>query len=719
MLHLNNRDAFDAFAAAKRTKIATVQPQSQPQNQSQSLNQSQPQPSLQIQSVNSLQSVSANSPLPIIDIVWKVLVYDKHGQDIISPLLKVNELRECGVTVHMPLTSDRQPIPDVPAVYFVSPTRESISRIAEVRFFFILCIKVVELEIPNQDLTKNLYESYYLNFTYSISRNLLEELAAAAIATNASVQIAQVYDQYLNFISLEDRFFSLNLSESYKLLNDATSSDSVIESVTENIVNALFSVVATMGAIPIISCPRGNAAANVATKLDQRIRDHIMNSRNNNLFSESSSLPPPLSHSGSGAVSSRPVLIILDRNLDLGTMLSHTWSYSTLVHDLLDMKLNRVVIETEEKGKKIKKSFDIDANDFFWLKNSGNPFPQVAEDVNVEINRYKKDVDDVTRSSGAASLEDMDPNANAETLKYALTALPELTDRKRTLDMHMNIAAQLFAVIGGRKLDAFFAIEEALGKQTKTTILEALRDKEKGTPEDKLRLFLVYFLAQDDIPKEDLSVYEDALREVGCSMGPLTYLKGVKSFIKMAAATAGGGSGGSGSSGTGGQGSSSMGGEFFGKLGKFVEGSGVSGGIENLITGFKDLLPSRKDLASTNIVQSIMEGNSAGTSAEDYLYFDPKASRGASSSSGITMGKSSSKLGGGFNGSSSGSSPASSKIAYQQAIVFVVGGGNYLEYQNLQDYAQRSQQKKRITYGSTEIVTAHEFLAQIEALGSR
>jgi hypothetical protein len=35
------------------------------------------------------------------DPVWKVLIYDQVGKDIISPLMKVNELRENGITVHM------------------------------------------------------------------------------------------------------------------------------------------------------------------------------------------------------------------------------------------------------------------------------------------------------------------------------------------------------------------------------------------------------------------------------------------------------------------------------------------------------------------------------------------------------------------------------------------------------------------------------------------
>lgn len=33
--------------------------------------------------------------------VWKVLIYDRIGQDIISPLISIKELREHGITLHM------------------------------------------------------------------------------------------------------------------------------------------------------------------------------------------------------------------------------------------------------------------------------------------------------------------------------------------------------------------------------------------------------------------------------------------------------------------------------------------------------------------------------------------------------------------------------------------------------------------------------------------
>jgi hypothetical protein len=43
---------------------------------------------------------SENIQLTEATPIWKVLIYDKAGQEIISPVLKVNDLRDNGVTVH-------------------------------------------------------------------------------------------------------------------------------------------------------------------------------------------------------------------------------------------------------------------------------------------------------------------------------------------------------------------------------------------------------------------------------------------------------------------------------------------------------------------------------------------------------------------------------------------------------------------------------------------
>jgi hypothetical protein len=327
--------------------------------------------------------VSASNP-PLLtedgEPIWKVLVFDNFGRDVISSVLRVQDLRNFGVTIHLNLHSPRHPIPDVPVVYLVEPTSENIN-------------------IISADLSNNLYETAYVNFLSSVPRPLLEDFAALTAQNNTSEKIVQVYDQYLNFVVSEPDLFSLHLKDAYYTLNSAQAADSAIESTIDRIVGGLFSVVVTMGSIPIIRCPKGNAAEIIAQKLDRKLRDHVLNSRDNNLFSGRSS--PAVSQT-------RPVLIILDRNIDLVPMLSHSWTYQSLVHDVLGMRLNRITVETVEDGGKVgKKSYDLNSNDFFWARNAGVPFPQVAEDIDAELTKYKEDVTEITNKTGASSLEDL------------------------------------------------------------------------------------------------------------------------------------------------------------------------------------------------------------------------------------------------------------------------------------------------------------------------
>lgn len=71
------------------------------------------------------------------------------------------------------LHSARPPLPDVPAVYFISPTLANVKRVAE-------------------DLQKGLYESFHLNFIEPLPRALLEELAASVARDDTGELIQQV-----------------------------------------------------------------------------------------------------------------------------------------------------------------------------------------------------------------------------------------------------------------------------------------------------------------------------------------------------------------------------------------------------------------------------------------------------------------------------------------------------------------------------------------------
>lgn len=127
---------------------------------------------------------------------------------------------------------------------------------------------------------------------------------------------------------------------------------------------------------------------------------------------------------------------------------------------------------------------------------------------------------------------------------------------------------------------------------------------------------------------------------------------------------------------------------------------------------------------------------------DDYLFFDPKTSRARPGAGAAGV------AGGGAAGAAGTGGTGGGRNQFSEGIVFVVGGGGYVEYGNLMDWANRSgggardgaggagggggggagggsggqgvsgQGGRRVTYGSTEILNPERFLKSLEELGS-
>ena len=100
----------------------------------------------------------------------------------------------------------------------------------------------------NADLSRNLYADAYINFLSSIPRPLMEDFAAEIADSGTAESVAQMYDQYLNFIVGEPDLFSLGMGDdTYWALNSAQTKDDEIDALVDRIASGLFSVVVTMG----------------------------------------------------------------------------------------------------------------------------------------------------------------------------------------------------------------------------------------------------------------------------------------------------------------------------------------------------------------------------------------------------------------------------------------------------------------------------------------
>eukprot|EP00403_Amphidinium_massartii_P003614 CAMPEP_0178378808 /NCGR_PEP_ID=MMETSP0689_2-20121128/4616_1 /TAXON_ID=160604 /ORGANISM="Amphidinium massartii, Strain CS-259" /LENGTH=604 /DNA_ID=CAMNT_0019998887 /DNA_START=11 /DNA_END=1822 /DNA_ORIENTATION=- len=595
--------------------------------------------------IQELQKAALIKMLQLGDAVqWKVLIYDKFCQEVVAPLMKVGSLRQQGVTTNHALSSDRSSLPDVPAIYFVEPTTENIQRIQD-------------------DLSKGLYESYYINFASSVPRSLLEELAKGTLRANAAQKVHSIVDRYVSFVSLSSTLFSLNLPCVYRTLHSPSITEREINQYVERIVDGLMSVLVTMRVLPIIRCPPNEVAEVVARRLEQRIRELLQTKDAAELFSGAAR------GSIDAAASQRPLLCIFDRDVDLAAMLHHTWTYQSMAHDILGMRLNKLTVPVDSpdgNGPPKPKSYDVDESDSFWVTHAGEAFPTVAEAVHQAIEDFNKKRSEMSRSG-----EGEDPTAAlAPGLATAINALPEMTEKKRSIDMHTNIATALLNEIKARGLDRYYEMEAQFASQSSSTSIQQLEklidDPKVGTTLDKTRALMVLYLSKPTLQPEKLKELQDRLCEKNrdADVSGLAYLQHLASIRNMTLPQV--------------QPVSSSAGASSG-FSLDQAASSIFSGVDNIMSqGLSKIktLTAKKEALICQVFDGLMEQKVTPV-VENYLYLDPKVPPGTE--------------------------VPRMRAPFRRGIAFVVGGGNYTELQLLQEWAQSH--GRHITYGSTDMVS--------------
>ncbi|KAG0676877.1 Vesicle trafficking between the ER and Golgi [Kluyveromyces marxianus] len=602
------------------------------------------------------------------EITWKVLIMDARSTAIVSSVMRVNDLLKSNVTVHSVITQQRSPLPDVPAVYFVEPTE-------------------VNIDLIVQDLKEDKYSEFYINFTTTLKRDLLESFASKASATGKSDRIKQVYDQYLDFVVTEPEMFSLEIPDSYKIVNSPQSSEDAITELCDSIASGIFNAIVTIGTIPIIRAQRGGAAEMVAQKLEAKLRDYVNGTR---------------SSSNTTTSFERLVLVLVDRNIDIASMFAHSWIYQCLVFDIFKLSRNTITMTTtNEQNEDVTKKMDIDPHDFFWTANSHLPFPDAVENVETELSNYKREAEEITKKTGVSNLTDLDPSGQNDTLQIqeAVKKLPELTAKKATIDTHMTVLAGLLKQLESKGLDSFFELEQSPdSSKTRQEFLTALKDGRTNNIEDKVRTYIIMYLtAQETLPSDFVQQVEKYLESVEYDTTALKYIYDLRHMFKLSSMALQNKSLETNTSanknsqdGNASQLLSGLSNRLYGLT------EGKIQGVGSLLSGIKKLLPEKKTIPITNIVEAIMDPlNSSKKNlniTNEYLYFDPRITRGSHE-----------KL------------PKSQ--TYNKSLVFIIGGGNYFEYQNLQEWVhQHENNNKKVIYGSTDIVTPNDFLKEISGL---
>lgn len=278
-----------------------------------------------------------------------------------------------------------------------------------------------------KDIIANKYNGYFINFTTHIPRKDLKALGYALNEHKLANQILSVWDQHINFMMLREYLF---------VYGD----------------DGIFSVFFTLNNVPFIVSKNKEAVLNYKRKF-----------QNSGI------------HKKAGQ---RPLLIIVDRDADVFTPIRHTWTYNSLICDLLGSCNNRVVIDND--------TYEIDPDNQFFKENESESFTLVAQKIEKEVSELKKEM----------ALRNIDDRSDKKQIAEMLEKAPELAKKNENIKTHMTICLKIIEIIKERKLDDFYQLE-------KSTRLEDLMNIiSYGTDNDIIRLAATL---NEDLVQEILS----------------------------------------------------------------------------------------------------------------------------------------------------------------------------------------------------------------------
>lgn len=399
-------------------------------------------------------------------LVWKLLVLDERAQDVLASLLHVGDLRLHNITIHLPLHSQRQPLSHVTVLYLCLPTQRNLERILG-------------------DCTQGLYDFFQLHFLTQPSAVFLQALAEGLAQSNSVHKLLKVYAETLNFITLEERFFVLGGPSYEDLQRLETQPDFQVEAALDSLAQQIFDVVCSLQAWPVIRSSKG-ASEYIAGKIFE--------------WSKARTLDPDQT--------SRPMLLIVDRSLDLSVMLHHPGTYQALVHDLVGINLNKLVLDGSVH--------ELDCRKDRLLKEIASQwFPDAFQSLDQHVRKWK---------------------AGSERLSMTgkLDSVPELTEQKAALELHTKLSTMMVDSVRRRQLDTFTTVEEDMMQGTLNR--QKFAELQTQAPHDLQRLRAIGLLTNTVEGTElnpDLVRYLEAKRSGDQKKSALGLLSGfVKSQIQ-------------------------------------------------------------------------------------------------------------------------------------------------------------------------------------------
>lgn len=360
-----------------------------------------------------------------------ILIVDKRSLGILNSIATVLDLTERGVTVIEQLEKSRKPIPDVDALYFLTP-KDSVAR------------RLIEDYKGIQ-----MYRHAHLFFTADVTESLMRSMANSSLFYH----VKTFKEANCDFKVIGQDIFSLERPGILgNLYNDDSDSRAGLMILLARQISALCTV---LKELPVI-CFQATSpqARELGLEIEQQI-ENIYRKIPDQAFNDN-----------------RATLIILDRKFDLATPLAHDVHYEAMLRDSMRVSEDgNITYETADNSNAQSKNAVLNEIDQLWTKYRYEEIDEVQSILSRDLAEFRVNNQDIEQAQQQQEIRDVKLAAKV------VSSLGEYQETVSRFGLHSSLVDKLLSTFVDSGIKDITEIEQILLTGIDTQKNEVKEDK--------------------------------------------------------------------------------------------------------------------------------------------------------------------------------------------------------------------------------------------------